>query len=58
VLAPVTWVEEYWGWGRGNDEALERQRALKVKEWKWLDADGRSGSEVVRESELKGKLIG
>jgi hypothetical protein len=58
VLYPVTWVEEYMGWGRGNDSALERQRGLKNKEWRWLDADGRTGRQVVAESQLKGKLIG
>lgn len=58
ALLPVTWVEEYWGWGKGNDAALEVQRSksAKEREWKWLD--GRSGEEVVRESELRGKIIG
>ncbi|KAH8724403.1 hypothetical protein GQ44DRAFT_617971, partial [Phaeosphaeriaceae sp. PMI808] len=49
VLRPVTWVEEWWGWGVGNNEALEGQRRLETKEWKWLDGGkgevtGRSSS--------------
>jgi hypothetical protein len=58
VLTPVTWVEEYMGWGQGNNAALERQRSMsdKEREWKWLD--GRSDEQVVMESELRGKLIG
>jgi hypothetical protein len=58
LLMPVTWVEEYWGWGQGNNAALERQRGMSAKEreWKWLD--GRSVEEVVRENEMSGKLIG
>lgn len=49
VLMPVTWVEEYLGWGEGNNEALERQRRMSAKEreWKWLD--GRSYAEVAKE---------
>lgn len=57
VLWPVTWVEECIGWGRGNDEALRRQRRLKVKEWRWLDPDRGGEREVVAGSELKGKLV-
>ncbi|KAF1916370.1 hypothetical protein BDU57DRAFT_516448 [Ampelomyces quisqualis] len=46
VLMPVTWVEEYRGWGKGDDEALERQRRMapKEREWKWL-----SYTEVAKE---------
>lgn len=56
ALWPVTWVEEYVGWGSGDDEALRRQKGLRVKEWKWLD--GRSGSEAVAESDNKGRIAG
>jgi hypothetical protein len=58
VLMPVTWIEESMGWGEGNNAALERQRGMKdrEREWRWLD--GRSDERVVRESELRGKLIG
>ncbi|KAH3944049.1 hypothetical protein HBH98_150890 [Parastagonospora nodorum] len=58
LLIPVTWIEEYIGWGQGNNAALERQRSMsdKDREWKWLD--GRSDERVVMESELRGKLLG
>lgn len=58
VLMPITWIEEYVGWGEGNDAALERQRGMKdrEREWRWLD--GRSDERAVGESELRGKLIG
>jgi hypothetical protein len=58
ALLPVTWVEEQWGWGEGNNAALEVQRSKseQEREWKWLD--GRSGEQVVKESELRGKIIG
>jgi hypothetical protein len=58
VLMPISWLEEHWGWGDGDNAALERQRSMSAKEreWKWLD--GRSEAEVLKESELKGKLIG
>jgi len=54
VLWPVTWVEEYAGWGSGNDAALRRQRGLRVKEWRWLDGEG---SGEVMEREMKGRLL-
>jgi hypothetical protein len=54
ALAPVTWVEEWWGWGRGDDKALERQRI--VREWRWLD--GRSEEEVLRTTDVKGRIVG
>lgn len=49
LFAPVTWVEEYWGWGEGDNAALERQRKMSAKdrEWRWLD--GRSYAEAVKE---------
>jgi hypothetical protein len=58
LLMPMTWLEEYWGWGDGDNAALERQRDMSAekREWRWLD--GRSEVEVTRESELKGKIIG
>ena len=54
ALVPVRWVEEWLGWGRGNDEALERQKV--VREWKWLD--GRSKEEVLNTTDLKGGIVG
>jgi hypothetical protein len=58
LLMPMTWLEEYWGWGDGDNAALERQRDMSAekREWRWLD--GRSEAEVTRESESKGKIIG
>jgi hypothetical protein len=58
LLMPMTWLEEYWGWGDGDNAALERQRNMSAekREWRWLD--GRSEAEVRRETELKGKIIG
>jgi hypothetical protein len=58
LLVPVTWLEEAWGWGDGDNAALERQRGMSAekREWRWLD--GRSEAEVRRERELNGKITG
>ncbi|KAI8939015.1 hypothetical protein NX059_004858 [Plenodomus lindquistii] len=52
---PVTWVEERWGWGEGIGKGrVEWERKKKG----WADLDGWSDGEVVRRSELRGRIIG
>ncbi|KAF2028759.1 hypothetical protein EK21DRAFT_113615 [Setomelanomma holmii] len=48
---PVSVLEEWYGWGGGNDRALEGQRRLAEgrREWKWLDGGSR---------EDEGKVVG
>tara|TARA_R110002003_G_scaffold63_7_gene5855 strand:- start:16772 stop:17128 length:357 start_codon:yes stop_codon:yes gene_type:complete len=52
---PVSMVEEWYGWGSGNDGALEGQRRLGEgkREWKWLDGGPREDEKV----EGRGKRI-
>ncbi|KAF2845192.1 hypothetical protein T440DRAFT_282308 [Plenodomus tracheiphilus IPT5] len=52
---PVTWVEEHWGWGEG----LGKGRVEWEKNQKgWEGEDGWSDGEVVRRSELRGRIVG
>ncbi|KAH7336745.1 hypothetical protein BKA66DRAFT_479914 [Pyrenochaeta sp. MPI-SDFR-AT-0127] len=51
--SPMSWVEENWGWGNqiGEEE-------VQVNQKKWTVLDGRSDTEVLRGSELRGRIIG
>ncbi|KAH7080680.1 hypothetical protein FB567DRAFT_595021 [Paraphoma chrysanthemicola] len=60
---PVSVVEEWYGWGSGNDKALEGQRRLGEgkRDWKWLDGGPGVGDweeeKVVGEGEAKKKRL-
>lgn len=55
VGSPVSWVQENWGWG---EVVGKGRRQGKGGRKGWNELDGRSDEVVLRDSELRGKIIG
>lgn len=54
ALAPISWMEENWGWEQGKRGEME----YELREREWGVVDGLSVDEVLRKSDLRGRLIG
>jgi hypothetical protein len=57
ILRPVTWIEENWGWGEGVGRESHSSLRLADKRAE-IRVDGLSAEEVLRRTELRGKVFG